>query len=107
MTDPRSLGPWLRRFLTEHLVSERNLARNTQCSYRDTLALLLRFVSRKLHKRKRVANPGIDGGDGGGAATDEKRETVGAGAGKGQILEELSEIAVRFASVRLGGLDQA
>ena len=50
MTDPRSLGPWLRRFLTEHLVSERNLARNTQCSYRDTLALLLRFVSRKLRK---------------------------------------------------------
>ena len=41
MTDPCSLGPWLRRFLEEHLVSERNLARNTQLSYRDTLALLL------------------------------------------------------------------
>ena len=50
MTDTRTLGPWLRRFLTEYLVSERNLARNTQCSYRDTLALLLPFVSRELHK---------------------------------------------------------
>ena len=47
MTDPCSLGPWLRRFLEEHLVSERNLARNTQLSYRDTLALLLPFVAGK------------------------------------------------------------
>ena len=31
------LGPWVRRFLLEHLVAERNLARNTQRSYRDTL----------------------------------------------------------------------
>ena len=44
MTDTRTLGPWLRRFLEEHLVSERNLARNTQLSYRDTLVLLLRFL---------------------------------------------------------------
>ena len=50
MTDTRTLGPWLRRFLTEHLVSERNLARNTQRSYRDTLVLLLPFVSRALRK---------------------------------------------------------
>jgi hypothetical protein len=28
----------------EHLVGERNLARNTQTSYRDTLALLLPFA---------------------------------------------------------------
>ena len=47
MTDPCSLGPWLRRFLEEHLVSERNLARNTQLSYRDTLVLLLPFVAGK------------------------------------------------------------
>ena len=39
------LGPWIRRFLLEHLVTDRNLARNTQASYRDTLALLLPFVS--------------------------------------------------------------
>ena len=50
MTDTRTLGPWLRRFLAEHLVSERNLARNTQRSYRDTLVLLLPFVSRARRK---------------------------------------------------------
>ena len=43
--DVQLLGPWVRRFLLEHLVLERNLARNTQHSYRDTLALLLPFVS--------------------------------------------------------------
>lgn len=38
------LGPWIRRFLLEHLVAERNLSRNTQASYRDTLMLLLPFA---------------------------------------------------------------
>jgi integrase/recombinase XerD len=33
------LGTWVRRFLVEHLVVERNLSRNTQHSYRDTLRL--------------------------------------------------------------------
>jgi len=41
MTDSTLLGPWVRRFLLEHLVPERNLARNTQQSYRDALRLLL------------------------------------------------------------------
>lgn len=45
MTDPNLLGPWVRRFLLEHLVGERNLARNTQQSYRDTLRLLLPFTA--------------------------------------------------------------
>ena len=45
MTDAHALGPWLRRFLEEYLVSEHNLARNTQLSYRDTLVLLLRFAA--------------------------------------------------------------
>jgi integrase/recombinase XerD len=45
-----SLGVWIRRFLLEHLVGERNLARNTQRSYRDTLVLLLPFVAAKLNK---------------------------------------------------------
>jgi site-specific recombinase XerD len=48
--DVMLLGPWVRRFLLEHLVIERNLARNTQLSYRDTLALLLPFVSTRLKK---------------------------------------------------------
>ena len=50
MPDLETLGPWLRRFLCEHIVTERNLARNTQKSYRDTFNLLLPFVSRKLRK---------------------------------------------------------
>lgn len=44
MTNTRTLGTWLRRFLVEHIVTERNLARNTQKSYRDTFALLVPFV---------------------------------------------------------------
>ena len=50
MSDPRTLGAWLRRFLTEHIVTERNLARNTQMSYRDTFALLLPFVGARTRK---------------------------------------------------------
>src|SRR5262245_43087304 len=34
----------------EHLVGERNLARNTQRSYRDTLRLLLPFAARRARK---------------------------------------------------------
>ena len=50
MHDLVTLGPWLRRFLSEHIVTERNLARNTRSSYRDTFSLLLPFISRKLRK---------------------------------------------------------
>ena len=50
MSEPRTLGPWLRRFLAEHIVTERNLARNTQKSYRDTFALLLPFVGTRTRK---------------------------------------------------------
>jgi integrase/recombinase XerD len=32
MNDKNLIGPWIRRFLLEHLVTERNLARNTQAS---------------------------------------------------------------------------
>lgn len=45
MNDRSLLGPWVRRFLLEHLVAERNLSRNTQASYRDTLTLLIPFAS--------------------------------------------------------------
>lgn len=48
--DGNLLGPWVRRFLLEHLVLERNLARNTQLSYRDTLTLLLPFISTRVKK---------------------------------------------------------
>lgn len=48
--DKNLLGPWVRRFLLEHLIGERNLARNTQVSYRDTMVLLIAFVSGKIGK---------------------------------------------------------
>ena len=44
------VGPWVRRFLLEYLVTDRNLAHNTQLSYRDTLLLLLPFLSRTHNK---------------------------------------------------------
>ena len=50
MPDIQSLGPWLRRFFEEYLVTERNLARNTQISYRDTFKLLLSFAADRLRK---------------------------------------------------------
>ena len=50
MNDLTLLGPWVRRFLLEHLIAERNLARNTQRSYRDALTLLIPFVAGKLHR---------------------------------------------------------
>ncbi|MDE0693605.1 MAG: tyrosine-type recombinase/integrase, partial [Gammaproteobacteria bacterium] len=50
MSNPSTLGHWLRRFLAEHIVTERNLARNTQKSYRDTFALLLPFVRARTRK---------------------------------------------------------
>ena len=53
MRDRTLIGPWIRRFLLEHLVSDRNLTRNTQASYRDTLLLLLPFVSQAQKKANR------------------------------------------------------
>jgi len=50
MRDHSLLAPWVRRFLLEHLVAERNLARNTQVSYRDALTQLLPFVASAVHK---------------------------------------------------------
>jgi integrase/recombinase XerD len=47
MRDQTLLGPWVRRFLLEHLVTERNLSVNTQHSHRDTLRLLLPFAASK------------------------------------------------------------
>lgn len=50
MRDPTLLGPWVRRFLLEHVVGERNLACNTQRSYRDALRLLIPFIAEKRKK---------------------------------------------------------
>ena len=45
LSDHTLLGPWVWRFLLDHLVAERNLTRNTQCSYRDALSLLIPFIA--------------------------------------------------------------
>lgn len=50
MTAQSLLAPWVRRFLMEHLVEERNLSRNTQRSYRDMLRLMLPFIAAQAHK---------------------------------------------------------
>lgn len=50
MDDTTLLGPWVRRFLIEHLIGERNLSRQTQLSYRDMLRLLLPFVADQCHQ---------------------------------------------------------
>ena len=51
MADHSLLSPWIRRFLLEHLIAERNLAHNTQQSYRDAFCLLLPFASKLCKKR--------------------------------------------------------
>lgn len=51
MKNSSALGSWIRRFLMEYLVGERNLARNTQQSYRDAVRLLVVFVAAKTHKK--------------------------------------------------------
>ena len=45
--DQHLLGPYIRRFLLEHVVADRNLSRNTQCSYRDGIRVLLRFMAER------------------------------------------------------------
>lgn len=50
MTDTNLLGPWVRRFLLEYLVRERNLAVNTRASYRDMLVLLVPYASMHLKR---------------------------------------------------------
>src|SRR5258706_566119 len=44
MLDTNLIGPYLRRFLLEDVISDRNLSPNSQKSYRDTIVLLLRFM---------------------------------------------------------------
>jgi len=50
MMETALLGPWVRRYLLEHLINERNFSINTRNSYRDMLTLLLRFTSKHVKK---------------------------------------------------------
>jgi integrase/recombinase XerD len=58
MADHASVGFWVRRFLSEHLVHERGVSRNTQQSYRDTFCLFLPFVA--AHRKTAVDRLVID-----------------------------------------------
>ncbi len=51
MPNTNVLSSWVRRFLLEYLVAERNLARNTQKSYRDALQQFLPFIARAAHRQ--------------------------------------------------------
>lgn len=73
MADTRLLSSWIRRFLLEYLIGERNLSVNTQKSYRDMLRLLLPFAS-----------------EAAGKATDKL------------LVEDLSEGCIRNFLIRLG-----
>lgn len=50
MHDRDLMSPWIRRFLLEYLVGERNFSPNTQASYRDALSLLLPFAASQANK---------------------------------------------------------
>src|SRR5437867_5958079 len=44
MSEKNPFGPFVRRFLTEHVIIDCNLSLNTQKSYRDTIRLLFSFI---------------------------------------------------------------
>ena len=50
MTNHTLLATWIKRFLQEYLISDRNLSANTQHSYRDTICLLVPFIARQAKK---------------------------------------------------------
>jgi site-specific recombinase XerD len=47
MPNSHLLGSFVRRFLLESMIADRNLSRNTQKSYRDAIRLLLRFIAER------------------------------------------------------------
>jgi site-specific recombinase XerD len=84
------IGPWVKRFLLEHLASERNLSRNTQRSYRDTLTLFLPFAS----ARKKVPIERLE-------VTDLSREVLREFL---DHLEQVRSCSVRTRNQRLAAL---
>lgn len=50
MTKSNILGTWVKRFLLDYLITERNLSINTRSSYRDMIILLLHYLSSHLKK---------------------------------------------------------
>jgi len=47
MSNSHPIGPFVRRFLLESVVADRNLSLHTQKSYRDAIRLLLRFIAER------------------------------------------------------------
>lgn len=47
MSDHHLIGPFVRRFLLEDIVADRNLSPNTQKSYRDAIRLLFGFIAER------------------------------------------------------------
>lgn len=43
------LAYWMKRFFTEHMITVRNLSRNTLRSYRDTFRLLVKYMDSEKH----------------------------------------------------------
>jgi integrase/recombinase XerD len=100
MSDTVLLGPWIRRFLLEHLVGERNLSRNTQRSYRDTLALLMPFISAKVRKPVDQISATDLSADGVRSFLADLEETRGCGiATRNQRLTAIHAL-VRFVGLR-------
>ena len=58
MNNTNNIGIWIRRFLIEYLIGERNLSQNTQASYRDAFVLLLPFAAKR--RKKPVEKLSID-----------------------------------------------
>lgn len=50
MNNTKYLSTWVRRFLTEYLISDRNLSLNTLASYRDTLRLIIPYAAQVRNK---------------------------------------------------------
>jgi site-specific recombinase XerD len=48
MPDNAAVGFWVRRFLSDHLILERGVSRNTQQSYCDMFCLFLPFAATRL-----------------------------------------------------------
>jgi site-specific recombinase XerD len=50
MNNAKYLSTWVKRFLTEYLISNRNLSINTLVSYRDTLRLIIPYTAKRKNK---------------------------------------------------------
>ncbi|KKX47025.1 site-specific integrase, partial [Sphingobacterium sp. IITKGP-BTPF85] len=50
MKNIKYLSTWVRRFLTEYVINNRNLSPNTLASYRDTMRLIIPYASKLRNK---------------------------------------------------------